>query len=142
MVVAAMVLAGVVLYKFAQVGMLFARRGFNKSVAVFMGIQLIALGFALYLMAANDFTFSGFLFASLVMGIMLPSLFNLTKKQQTDKLRRKNGAAADRGDSFELVGMAEDDNWEDHSWTTESASSDWGGGSDSGGGDGGGGGGD
>lgn len=122
--------------------MLFAKRGFNKSVAVFMGIQLIALGFALYLMAANDFTDTGLFFGLLVMGVMLPSLFNLTKKQGTDKPRRKNGAAADRGDSFELSGMADDDNWDNHSWSTESASDGgWGGSSDSGGGDGGGGGG-
>lgn len=129
-----LIFAGTVLYKFGQVGLLFLKLGFNKSVALFMGLHLLALGFAYYLMAANDFSDTGLFFGAVVMGLMLPSLINLTKKQPT-KAQRKSSSAHDV-ESFGIYGSAEDDKWDNHSWTTENASGDsgWGGGSDGGGG--------
>lgn len=75
--------------KYIQVVRLLFRLGFKYDILFFLVLVLAIVGFSIALIVWNNYTTTGFVLGGLVSGMVLPSLFETTRKKKNSAYGKK-----------------------------------------------------
>ena len=75
--------------KYIQVVRLLFRLGFKYDVLFFLVLVLVLVGLSIALIVGNNFTTTGFVIGGLLSGILLPSMFEMTRKKKNSGYGKK-----------------------------------------------------